>query len=56
MRDTERERSRDVGRGKSRSHAGSQMWDLIPNLRIMRPEPKADAQPLSHFRVPSLDF
>ena len=34
MRDTqkerERERGRDTGRGKSRLHAGSPMWDLIP--------------------------
>ena len=30
MRDTERERSRDTGRGRSRLHVGSPMWDSIP--------------------------
>ena len=30
MRDTERERGRDIGRGRSRLHAGSPTWDLIP--------------------------
>ena len=33
MRDIERERGRDTGRGRSRLHAGSPMWDLIPDLR-----------------------
>ena len=35
MRDTgrERERGRDAGRGKSRLHAGSPMWDSIPELQ-----------------------
>ena len=41
------ERGRD--RGRSRLHAGSPMWDLIPGSH---PEPKADAQPLSHPGVP----
>ena len=27
MRDTERERDRDIGRGRSRLHAGSPIWD-----------------------------
>ena len=31
MRDTER--SRDTGRGRSRLHAGSPMWDSIPGLQ-----------------------
>ena len=37
IRDThrERERSRDLGRGRSRLHAGSPMWDLIPDPGIM---------------------
>ena len=30
MRDTERERGRDPGRGRSRLHAGSPTWDSIP--------------------------
>ena len=45
MRDTER--GREIGRGRSRLPAGSTMWDSIPG-----PEPKADAQPLSHPDVP----
>ena len=49
MRDTER--GRDTGRGRSRLHAGSLMWDLIPELGS-RPEPKPDAQSLSHPGVP----
>ena len=32
MRDTKRERGRDIDRGRSRPHAGSPMWDLIPGL------------------------
>ena len=27
------ERGRDTGRGRSRLHAGSPMWDLIPGLQ-----------------------
>ena len=30
MRDTEREKGRDTGRGRSRLHAGSPIWDPIP--------------------------
>ena len=30
---TEREKGRDAGRGRSRLHAGSLMWDLIPGLQ-----------------------
>ena len=33
MIDTERERGRDTGRGSSRLHARSPMWDLIPGLQ-----------------------
>ena len=33
MRDTETERGRDTGRGRSRLHAGSPTWDLIPGLQ-----------------------
>ena len=32
-RERERERGRDTGRGRSRLHAGSPMWDLIPDLQ-----------------------
>ena len=31
-RGTEKERGRDIGSGRSRLHAGSLMWDLIPEL------------------------
>ena len=31
MRDRERERGRDPGRGRSRLHAGSPIWDSIPD-------------------------
>ena len=30
MRDTERKRGRDTGRGKGRLPVGSPVWDLIP--------------------------
>ena len=33
MRDTERERGRDIGRGRNRLHTGSPMWDLILGLQ-----------------------
>ena len=33
MIDTERERGRDTGRGRSRLHAGSPMWDSILGLQ-----------------------
>ena len=33
MIDTERERGRDTGGGRSRPHAGSPMWDSIPGLQ-----------------------
>ena len=49
MRDTERARGRDTGRGRSRLHAGSPMRDSIPG-----PEPKAGAKPLSHPGIPVL--
>ena len=32
MRERERGRA-DIGRGRSRLHAGSPMWDLIPGLQ-----------------------
>ena len=33
IRREERERGRDTGRGRSRFHAGSLMWDSIPGLQ-----------------------
>ena len=41
------ERGRDTGRGRIRLPVRSLMWDLIPGL-WSGPEPKANAQPLSH--------
>ena len=32
-RERERERGRDTGGGRSRLHAGSLTWDLIPGLQ-----------------------
>ena len=34
MRDTDRERGRDLGRGRSRLHARSPTWDSIPDPGI----------------------
>ena len=49
MRDTHR--GRDIGKGRSRLHAGSPTWDSISGSC---PEPKADTQTLSHPGVPRL--
>ena len=51
MRDTERGRA--TGRGRSRLLAGNPMWGPDPWTAGSGPEPKADAQPLSHPGVPS---
>ena len=51
MRDTEKERQRH--RGRSRLPIGSPMQDSIPGFPGSCPEPKADAQSLSHPGVPS---
>ena len=48
----QKERVRDIGRGRSRLHAGNPMWDSIPGHPGSRPGLKADAQPLSHPGVP----
>ena len=53
MRDTERERGTDTGRGRSRPHAGSLMWDSIPGTPGSHPGPKAGAKPLSHPGIPN---
>ena len=44
--------SPETGRGRSRLHVGSPMWDSIPGPPGSHPEPKADTQPLSHPGVP----
>ena len=46
-RERERERGRDTGRGRSRLLSGTLMRNPIPRPGS-RPEPEADAQPLSH--------
>ena len=51
MRDTKR--GRDTGRGRSRLHAGTGMGGVDLGSPGSRPEPKADAQPLSHPGGPS---
>ena len=33
MKDTGRGAVRDIGRGRSRLHAGTPMWDSIPGLQ-----------------------
>ena len=55
MRDKERERGRDTGRGRSRLHAGSPMWGLDPGSPGLRPGPKARAEPLRHPGIPPLE-
>ena len=59
MRDREREREReigrDTGRGRSRLHAGSLMWDLIPGLQDQAlGRTKAGAKPPSHPSYPKI--
>ena len=56
MRDTERERGRDTGRGRSRLHAGSLTWDSILGLQDQAPGLKAGAKPLSHPGIPLSNF
>ena len=52
QRERERERGRDPGRGRSRLHAGSPMWDLIPDPRIMPCKGRrSTAEPPRHPRT-----
>ena len=55
MRDTHRDRGRDIGKGRSRLHAGSPMWDLIQVSRI-RLWTEGGAKPLSHQAAPGDKF
>ena len=57
-RERGRERGRDTGRGRSRLHAGSPTWDLIPGLQDralgQRQVPNRCAtqgSPISEFKV-----
>ena len=53
----ERERGRDTGRGRSRLHAGIQMWDLILGLQD-HALAEGGAKSLSHpgFSKFSMDY
>ena len=53
MRDTERKRGRDTGRGRSRLHAESLTWDSIQGLQIT-PWAAGGAKPLHHQGCPNL--
>ena len=52
MKDTHRERGRDKGRGRSRLHCREPDVGLDPGTPGSRPEPRADAQLLSHPGIP----
>ena len=52
MHERHTERDRDIGRERSRLHAGSPMWHSIPGLQDHALGVKTDAQPLSHPGVP----
>ena len=56
MRDTERERGRDRGKGRVRLPTGSPKVGLDSRTPGSQPELKADAQPLSHACVPTRHF
>ena len=55
MRDTERGRSRDTGRRRSRLHAGSPTWDSTLGLQDQALA-KGRAKPLSHQAAPEFPF
>ena len=52
MRETQRERGRDIGRGRNRLPARSLMWDSIQDPGSY-PELKENIQLLSHPGIPS---
>ena len=54
MRDTERKRGRDTGRGRSRLHTGSLDVGLDPGTPGLCPGPKAGTKPLSHPGIPTV--
>ena len=51
MRDTERERGRDLGRERSRLHAGGPMWNSIPGLQD---HALGWRQTLNHWATPGI--
>ena len=52
MRDTERKRQKHKQREKKQAPCRKPDAGLDPGTPGSRPEPKADAQPLSHLGVP----
>ena len=58
MRDRERETGRDIGRGRSRHHAGEPDMGSLGSLGVSRITPWAEggAKPLSHPGCPELHF
>ena len=54
MRD--RERGRDIVRGRSRLLEGNLTWDSIPGpgIKAFCPKPRADAQLLSYPGIPKM--
>ena len=54
MRDTQRSRGRNKGRGREAPQRDANMG-LNPGIPGSHPEPKADAQLLSHPGVPRLE-
>ena len=51
VREREIERGRDTGRGRSRLHAGSLMWDRSQDPRII-PRAEDGTKPLGHRGCP----
>ena len=49
-------RGRDTGRWRSRRHAGSPTWDLIPGLQDHIPCAEGGAKPLSHPGCPLMSY
>ena len=54
MRDTQRKRGRATGRGRSKLHEGSLIWDSILSLQD-HTWAEGSAKPLSHPGCPLLD-
>ena len=56
MTDTHRDRNRDIGRGRSKLHAGNLMWDSIPGLQDHSLGRNAGAKPWATQGSPALIF
>ena len=55
MRDIEK-RGRDLGRGEKQATCRESYAGLDPGTQGSQPEPKADAQPLSHPGLPNINL